>query len=99
MLRLKQGVPRIGPVSEEMTMRAMFTLIAAALLFAAGCQKTGDHSDTTPSATPPPAETSPSPTTPPSDQTTPPSDQSQMPPDQTQPPDQSQQQPTNPPSQ
>ena len=99
MNRLKQGVPRIGPVSEEMTMRAMFTLIAAALLFAAGCQKTGDHSDTAPSATPP-AETTPSPTTPPSDQPPPPpSDQSQMPPDQTQPPDQSQQQPTNPPSQ
>jgi hypothetical protein len=75
-------------------MRALISLFAAALLFAAGCSKT-DHTQDNPAT--PPADTSASPsTTPPPDQP-PPSDSTTPPPgDQTTPPDQQQPSPPQP---
>ena len=66
-------------------MRALISLFAAALLFAAGCSKT-DHTQDNPAT--PPADQSTMPSTPPADQP-PPSDSTTPPPgDQTTPPDQ-----------
>jgi hypothetical protein len=67
-------------------MRALISLFAAALLFAAGCSKT-DHTQDNPAT--PPADQSTMPSTPPADQPPPPSDSTTPPPgDQTTPPDQ-----------
>jgi ABC-type oligopeptide transport system substrate-binding subunit len=71
-------------------MRALLTLCAAALLFAAGCSKTDDTADnptppadqTAPAPADQPAPVSPSDTTvpPPADDASPPSDQQPTPP-------------------
>ena len=71
-------------------MRALITLCAAALLFAAGCSKTNDTADnptppadqTGPAPMPPADQPAPSDTTtpPPADQAPPPSDQQPTPP-------------------
>ena len=77
-------------------MRALISLCAAALLFAAGCSKTNDatHDSTAP---PPPADQSATPSTMPPDQPTPgsPSDNTAPPPtdEQSTPPDQQPPQP------
>jgi hypothetical protein len=73
-------------------MRALITLCAAALLFAAGCSKTNDTADnpmppadqTGPAPMPPADQPTPSDTTtpPPADQAPPPSDQQPTPPQQ-----------------
>ena len=73
-------------------MRALITLCAAALLFAAGCSKTNDAAD---NPTPPADQTGPAPmppadqptpndttTPPPADEALPPSDQQPTPPQQ-----------------
>ena len=73
------------PFSEDPPMRALISLCAAALLFAAGCSKT-DHTQDNP-ATPPADQSATPSTTPPPDQP-PPSDTATPPADQTTPPDQ-----------
>jgi hypothetical protein len=73
-------------------MRALITLCAAALLFAAGCAK---HDATQDNPAPAPADQSATPATPPPDQP-PPTDSTTPPADQTTPPDQ---QPPSPPQQ
>jgi hypothetical protein len=76
------------PFSEDPLMRALITLCAAALLFAAGCSKTAHQDNPTP-----PADQTAAPATPPPDQP-PPSDSTTPPPgDQTTPPDQQPPQP------
>ena len=68
-------------------MRALITLCAAALLFAAGCSKTNDAAQQD-NPTPPADQSATPPAMPPSDQP-PPSDSTTPPPgDQTTPPDQ-----------
>src|SRR5262245_59631342 len=75
----------LSPSPARTAMRALISLFAAALLFAAGCLKT-DHTQDNPA--PPPADQSTMPSTPPADQP-PPSDSTTPPPgDQTTPPDQ-----------
>jgi hypothetical protein len=74
-------------------MRALITLCAAALLFAAGCSKTNDTAD---NPTPPADQTGPAPM-PPADQPTPNDTTTPPPADQVPPP--SDQQPTPPQSQ
>ena len=76
-------------------MRALISLCAAALLFAAGCSKTHDATDN--ATAPAPADQSTMPATPPADQP-PPSDSTAPPPsDQTTPPPD--QEPQTPPQQ
>jgi len=76
-------------------MRALISLCAAALLFAAGCSKTNDAQDS--AAPPAPADQTTMPSNPPADQP-PPSDSTTPPPaDQTTPPPE--QEPSTPPQQ